>query len=212
MRKINLIDAQNGFDRLMALLNQPSPAPDICAAIRAAQDKLRRAVQAANLQGDPLGSVIDAYIDRLTAQHGMIVGAHQKLAAQISDAKPLPSTISDAELRQMEQGLAQGATKELHKIARGLVARNVLLVAGILITVLVVGAGVGYWFGASTEAARYVQTPANLGVALTGPDAAEWANLIRLNNIGMSVHTCVQQAGGEACSITLWSKPARAGG
>ena len=43
----------------------------------------------------------------------------------------------------------------------------------------------GCWFGTGkiSEASQYVQVPAELGVALTGPAAAQWLALIRMNDI-----------------------------
>jgi hypothetical protein len=70
----------------------------------------------------------------------------------------------------------------------------------------VICGGAGYWFGRSTEADKLVQVPAQLGVALTGPDAAQWTNLIRLNDIGKASRVCSPQSGGQACAIALWTK------
>jgi hypothetical protein len=44
---------------------------------------------------------------------------------------------------------------------------------------------------------------AALGVALTGPDAAQWLNLMRLNDIGKAERVCGAQAGGVTFTISF---------
>jgi hypothetical protein len=83
------------------------------------------------------------------------------------------------------------------------------LAATVLVAV-VLGFGAGWWLGSSREADKYVQVPASLGVALTGQEAAQWVNLIRLNDISRANRICAEQAGGMACSISLWTKPSAA--
>jgi len=66
----------------------------------------------------------------------------------------------------------------------------------------------GCWFsGRASEASQYVQVPAELGVALTGLNAAQW--LIRMNDICRAWRDCLpvqQPAGGKACAFTLWTQ------
>ena len=78
---------------------------------------------------------------------------------------------------------------------------------GLLLAAVFVGAGAGYWFGQYAAASRFVQIPAALGVALTGPDAAQWLNLMRLNDIGKAERICGAQAGGVTCAISFWVTP-----
>jgi hypothetical protein len=40
-----------------------------------------------------------------------------------------------------------------------------------------------------------------------GPDAAQWLNLIRLNDIGKAERVCGAQAGGVTCKISFWVTP-----
>jgi hypothetical protein len=70
-----------------------------------------------------------------------------------------------------------------------------------------VAAGTYWWGGRASEASQYVQVPAEPGVALTGPDAAQWLALIRMNDIGRARRKCQpvpQSADGKACAFTLW--------
>jgi hypothetical protein len=81
-----------------------------------------------------------------------------------------------------------------------------LSAVGILLVGIAISAGAGYWFGRSIEADKLVQVPAQLGVALSAQDSAQWITLMRLNDIGKAERVCSPQLGGQACSIALWTK------
>ncbi len=90
---------------------------------------------------------------------------------------------------------------------------NIRLAAAVLLVIVAAGsAGAGYWLGKSTEAAKYVQVPAALDAQLTAPNAAQWINLMRWNDIGKAARTCSPQDCGVACSISLWVEPPPAQG
>jgi hypothetical protein len=85
--------------------------------------------------------------------------------------------------------------------------RNTLIGAGLLTAALAIGAGGGYWFGYHGAA----EDRAGLSRALTGAQAAEWRDLIQMNDIASAPRQCGAQQGGEACAYTLWTKLPKAG-
>lgn len=171
-----------------------------------AQAEISRLVQLGELQNDPLRHPIQALSVHLDALYKVTRAGSQALAKQLQVAAeritPAEPAVRDEELRQaVVEGIA--ASGMAHKLS----ARNAAVGAGLLLAAVLAGGRAGYWFGQSTEAARLVQVPPALGVALTGSDAAQWMNLIRLNDIGKAERVCADQAGGVACAITLWVKP-----
>jgi len=77
------------------------------------------------------------------------------------------------------------------------------------IAVAMVAVGACWFGGQVSEASQYVQVPAEMGVALTGPDAAQWLVLIRMNDISRARRDCQpvpQPTGGKACAFTLWTQ------
>jgi hypothetical protein len=173
---------------------------EIGQVVAHAQAEISRLVQLGELQNDPIRHPIQALSVHLDALYRITVAGSQTLAKQIqtADAPKLP--MPDTDLRQ---AVAQGIRASAGHLLQALNARNVLVAAGMLLITLLIGAGGGYWFGRTA----YLQVPAQLGIALDGPDASQWVNLIRLNDIAKANRTCATQAGGVACSISLWTKP-----
>jgi hypothetical protein len=128
---------------------------------------------------------LDAAGDRLDL---LIEDAKTVAGGEIANsaARELPRAIRDATLRQ-------------HRSA-------FLVAAAVLVGSVVVSAGCAFLLGQHTEAAQFVQTPAELQRAMTGPEAASWLNLMRINDLPRSHRSCVPDHGGEACEILLWTR------
>ena len=180
---------------------------------RLAAAQLRRVAAESGIgPADPLGPVIEALAETSDAVSALpddcarrFDNLDARLAALLNDAKAAAA----GELAHTAGRALPAAVRELtFRQHRGMF----LAAAAALVAALLIGAAGGYWFGWSDEATKYVQTPSELGVALTGPAAADWTTLIRLNDIRRAERTCAPQAGGVACSISLWVKPPPAQG
>jgi hypothetical protein len=167
-----------------------------------ARAEITRLMQVGELQNDPIRHPIQALSVHLDALYKVTRASSQMLAEQIqASAQQIPAgpPVRDEDLRRaLRQGIATHATGA----ERALSVR-----AGLLLAAVLAGVGAGYWFGQNAEARRFVQIPAALGVALTGPDAAQWLNLMRLNDIGKVERICGAQAGGVTCAISFWVTP-----
>ena len=78
----------------------PSLAPELSAEVGAAQDALRRAVQAAGLANDPTRHALEALATHLGALHHLLAEGTLALAAQIRRAQ---RPVSDAGPHRLEQ-------------------------------------------------------------------------------------------------------------
>lgn len=169
-----------------------------------AQAEINRLVQLGELQNDPIRYPIQALSVHLDALYKVTRASIPALAQQLrASAQRDDPTKRDDELAVIPAFDAQ-AGKMRHRPG----VRTIIVGAGLLAAGVLAGAGAGYWFeGQNTEAAGFVKVPAALGAALTGPDAAQWTNLIRLNDIDKAERVCGAQAGGVACTISLWVTP-----
>jgi hypothetical protein len=69
-------------------------------------------------------------------------------------------------------------------------------------------------WGSRTEAERYVNLPAEYGVAMKNSDPARWLDLMRKNRQPGALDHCTsvsQTNGGSACTYVLWTEPPPAG-
>jgi hypothetical protein len=124
----------------VATLAGTALAPEVGETVREAQDKLRRAAQVANLNGDPLGAVIEAQAVLLGAQHRMFVDGNLKLGAQIVEAK------RPVDPEAVRRAVAQGVADFGGEAVRRMGWRNMVIGAGMLLVTLLLGAGAGYLF------------------------------------------------------------------
>jgi hypothetical protein len=179
----------------LAAVIAPKPK-DFDEHVREVQAQLADSAQRAGLGRDPYGRVVEA--------QSAAMGLWPELIASIQSAR-LPVRDED-----MRRAVVQGISVHAGATVRAMGWRNVLIAAGLLFATTAIGAAGGYWFGRTTEAAKYVHVATGLNAALAAPEAAEWLSLIRLNNIKQANRTCEAQAGGVACSISLWTKAAPA--
>jgi hypothetical protein len=172
-----------------------------------ARAEITRLVQLGELQNDPIRHPIQALSVHLEALYKVTQASSQVLAKQLQlSGQEIETRLSMGDndlcmvVNQNIAGQAGGAE-------RGLSVRDSIVGAGLSLAAVLIGASAGYWIGQTTEAARFVQVPPMLGVALTGPDAAQWVNLMRLNDIGKAERVCRAQAGGLTCAISFWVSP-----
>ena len=167
-----------------------------------ARAEITRLMQLGELQNDPIRHPIQALSVHLDAFYSITRASSRMLTEQIqASAQQIPTgpPLREEDLRRaVMQSIATHGTG----VERALSVR-----AGLLLAAVLAGAGAGYWLGQNAEARRFVQIPAALGVALTGPDAAQWLNLMWLNDIGKAERVCGAQAGGVSCAISFWVTP-----
>jgi hypothetical protein len=178
----------------------PDATSKLDADMTFALSQLDVSISEAKHHNDPLWMPLSALSAHIQAQRQLHANFVASMTKSIEDARQ-PVRGED-----MRRAVVQGIGIHAAATVRTMGWRNVLIGAGLLLGAAIIGAGSGYWMGTSAEAAKYVQAPANLGVALTASDAAEWVNLIRLNNITQANRTCFNQGGGIACSFALWTK------
>lgn len=172
--------------------------------IATARTEMARLVQLGELQSDPLRYPIQALSVHLDALHRLFTASTLTLGRQIETAR---TPISDEDMRRLTASAASELPRAVERLVLQRFRMMVVAVAGILVLTLVVGAGGGYWLGYRHEAERTLAAQAGLPVVLTGEGAAQWLNLMRLNDITRSSKTCSPQNGREACSIALWTQP-----
>lgn len=173
-----------------------------------AQTEINRLVQLGELQNDPIRYPIQALSVHLDALYKVTHAGSQMLAKQLQTSArqidPAGPSVRDEDLRR---AVVEGVAAYAGGVGHWLSLRNAVVGAVLLLAALLGGAGAGYWLGQSNEAAQFIQVPPALGVALTGPEAAQWVNLMRLNDIGKAERVCGSRSGGVACTISLWVKP-----
>ena len=120
----------------------------------------------------------------------------------------------DQAVRRLEQAAARGANQHTMQLARAHNLRTLLTYGGAFVAaVLLAGSGGFFWGQASANAAVH-ETEERLAQAFqAGPGAAaNWANLMRWNDINGSLATCtsdtVRTVGDRrACFPPLWIDP-----
>lgn len=131
--------------------------------------------------------------------HKLIVDGNLTLAAQVERAQ---RPISDDDLTRLTRAAATGAERRAGELARAHNWRQVMIGVGLLVLAIGAGFGGGYWFGYHGAA----EAREGLSRAITGAQAAEWRDLIQMNDISAIPRQCGAQQGGEACAFTLWTK------
>jgi hypothetical protein len=179
-------------------------ASEVAKTVQGAHDKLSALARVAQVTGDPAGPVLEALAAQLDAEHRLF----DDLKRTLSEVRRPEAVFTDKQVDDVGRRLLGACQVWSAGMVRASIWRSWAALAGALGTVLVIGAGGGYWLGSSTEAKKYVDVPAFLGTALTGQDAAQWVNLIRLNDISRVNRMCSEQSGGTACSFSFWTKKA----
>jgi hypothetical protein len=183
-------------------LNAPAAAPsDPRAAIGRARADLRLAASKAQLEGDPLGPVLDAFGASLGAMGELL--DHAEASRQPTDA----SARAD-----MTRQLVQACRADFVRQA-STQSRRLAVLSGLGAAVLLLGAlGGGYLWGRSTEAAEVRQATGLIRVALSegSASARAWADAIRRNDLVGLLARCEGRAiwadagGRRACAVPLW--------
>lgn len=177
------------------------PRSDPRAAIDLARAELRLSVAKAELEGDPLGAVLDAFSTSL--------GAMGELLDHV-DASRQPM---DAPARaEMTRQLVQACQADFVRQADARSRRKAVL-SGVVAAALLLGAlGGGYLWGRSTEAAEVREASGVLRAALSDGSASAraWADAIRRNDLVGLLARCEGRAvwaeagGRRACAVPLW--------
>ncbi len=108
-----------------------------------ARAEIDRLIQLGELQNDPIRHPIQALSVHLDALYQVTLAGSQTLAKQIqtSDASRMP--VRDDDLRR---AVAQGISGHAGALAKALNVKNTLIISGLLVAAVLVGAGGGYWF------------------------------------------------------------------
>ncbi|MCG7362483.1 hypothetical protein MHZ93_14570 [Roseomonas sp. ACRSG] len=183
-------------------MSAPTATPsDPRAAIGRARADLRLAASKAQLEGDPLGPVLDAFGASLGAMGELL--DHAEASRQPLDAKARA---------EMTRQLVQACRADFVRQAAGQSWRLSLL-AGLGAAVLLLGAlGGGYLWGRSVEAAEVRQATGLIRDALSegSTSARAWADAIRRNDLVGLLARCEGRAvwadtgGRRACAVPLW--------
>jgi hypothetical protein len=115
-------------DVVAALVRQSGQESDTSSVVREAQDKLRRAVQIANLGSDPLGTVIEAQVAMLGAMQAMFAAARVSTGSQTDGGVTTLEIIRAADrLLARRQRAFQVKTVLIAIAAAGLIAGALVL-------------------------------------------------------------------------------------
>jgi hypothetical protein len=179
--------------------------PDPRAAIGRARAELRRAASKAELQGDPLAAVLEAFETSL--------GAVGELLDHVEASRPPLDAKARAEItRQLVQACRADFVRQA-----GAQSRRAAMLSGAGAAVLLLGAlGGGYLWGRSTEAAEVRQATGVIRAALSNgsTSARVWADAIRRNDLVGLLARCEGRAvwadgsGRRACAVPLWLEDA----
>jgi hypothetical protein len=171
------------------------------AAIGRARADLRLAASKAELEGDPLGPVLDAF--------GASLGAMSELLHHAEASRQPLDTRARAE---MTRQLVQACRADFVRQAEAQ-SRRLSLLSGFGAAVLLLSAlGGGYLWGRSTEAAELRSATDVIRAALSDGSASAqaWADAIRRNDLVGLLARCEGRAvwsdanGRRACAVPLW--------
>ena len=182
-----------------------TPRTDPRAAIGRARADLRLSASKAELEGDPLGPVLEAMSASLGAMGELLDHAE-------AGRRPLDA----GERAEMTRQLVAACRADFVRVA-GVQSRRLMVLSGLGAAVLLLGAlGGGYLWGRSTEAAEVRAASDVIQAALSDGSASgrAWADAIRRNDLvgllarcgGSSVWT--DATGRRACSVPLWLEDA----
>jgi hypothetical protein len=171
------------------------------AAIGRARADLRLAASKAQLEGDPLGPVLDAF--------GASLGAMSELLHHVETHRPPLDATARVE---MTRQLVQACRADFVRQAEAQSWRLSVL-SGLGAAVLLLGGlGGGYLWGRSTEAAELRSATEVIRAALSDGSASAraWADAIRRNDLVGLLARCegravwADAAGRRACAVPLW--------
>jgi hypothetical protein len=177
------------------------PRPDPRTAIDRARTELRLSVSKAELEGDPLGAVLDAFSTSLGAMGELL--DHVNASRQPIDASARA---------EMTRQLVQACRADFVRQAEARSRRRAVL-SGVGAAALLLGAlGGGYLWGRSTEAGEVREASGVLRAALSDGSASAraWADAIRRNDLVGLLARCEGRAvwaeagGRRACAVPLW--------
>lgn len=169
----------------------PPPFPD-------SEEHLARALQRANLTGDPLGHALALLVRAVRAVRGEAASLREDVA-ELRAAKAAPPAVSPEAVRDAGKAVAVSA-------GRHLALAYPWAVGGALALALGVGFGAGWW----TAAARPVDTA-------FGPLAPETVRVLRMNAPVLDralaeAARSPQPRGGEAAALRVWTRFPEAAG
>ncbi|MBI0539078.1 hypothetical protein D9599_26390 [Roseomonas sp. KE2513] len=171
------------------------------AAIGRARADLRLAASKAQLEGDPLGPVLEAF------------GASLGAMSEVLDHAEASRQPMDASARaEMTRQLVQACRADFVRQA-GVQSRRAAMLSGVGAAALLLGAlGGGYLWGRSTETAEMREATGIIRSALSDGSASAraWADAIRRNDLVGLLARCegravwADAAGRRACAVPLW--------
>ncbi|MGI4944674.1 MAG: hypothetical protein ACRYHQ_29650 [Janthinobacterium lividum] len=194
----------------------PPAADDAFAAlVHDAQASLTESIEKAGLGRDPYRFPMGALAQAL----GVLPAFMSNLDAAVDYARqPVNPAVLERNMEQAVQRLAQAASRgaDRHTVqmvkARNL--RTMLTYGGTFIIAVLAAAGGGFFWGQASANAAVHETEERLAQAFqAGPGAAaNWANLMRWNDINAALATCTADAvrtvnGRRACFPPLWIDP-----
>jgi hypothetical protein len=195
------------------MANQVGLAPELGDVVTAAQAELQQAIQIGSLRDDPLRHVLQALSTHLGALHKVLTDGSLTLAQHIEAAR---QPVQDEQLRR---AVVAGVSTHTGAAIRAIRARTILIVAGVMLGVTLVGMGAGYWLGreAGFIAGSATAMRANATLSLLPPsEGAVWARLIANNpgSIAASMQQCEKVItttadGRKSCALPVWAEPAR---
>lgn len=171
------------------------------AAIGRARADLRLAASKAQLEGDPLGPVLEAFGASLGAMGEVLDHAE-------SSRQPLDASAQAEMTRQLVKACRADFVRQA-----GAQSRRLAVLSGAGAAVLLLGAlGGGYLWGRSTEAADVREATGIIRAALSDGSASAraWADAIRRNDLVGLLSRCEGRAvwadasGRRACAVPLW--------
>lgn len=175
------------------------------AAIGRARADLRLAASKAELEGDPLRPVLEAFGASLGAMGELL--NHAEASRQPMDAK---------ERADMTRRLVAACRADFVRQAVGQ-SRRLAVLSGFGAAVLLLGAlGGGYLWGRSTEAAEVREASVLIRAALSNGSASAraWSDAISRNDLVGLLARCEGRAvwtdanGRRACAVPLWLEDA----
>ena len=195
----------------------PPPAADdaFAALVHDAQASLTESIEKAGLHRDPYRFPMGALAQAL----GVLPAFMASLDAAVDYARqPVNPAVLERNMEQAVRRLAhaasQGADRHTVQMVKAHNLRTMLTYGGVFVVTVLAAAGGGFFWGQSSANAAVHETEQQLAQAFqAGPGAAaNWANLMRWNDINAALATCTADAvrsasGRRACFPPLWIDP-----
>ena len=146
---------------------------------------------------------------------GVLPAFMGKLDGAIDHARqPVDPAAIERAVERLEQAAVRGADRRAAELAQSRNLRTLLTYGGVLLAAVAVAGRLGFAWGQATANATIYQTEQQLALAFRdGPGAAAtWANLMRSNDINMTLAACTGLAvktieGRKACNAPIWLDP-----